>query len=119
MNLLKGRIEDTSGSPTFRLSPDIVLPLPRAFAGSTDSEAIYGIRPEYVTITEQGNGFPSQVVVVEPLGPETQITLSAGGHTIVAVSRARTSLQPDETVWIRPEIDHVRLFGLHGRRLAV
>jgi len=119
MNLLKGGIENASGSPTFRLGPDIVMPLPQAFAGAKDSEAVYGIRPEYVTITEQGTGFPAQVVVVEPLGSETQITLSAGGHTIVAVTRARTSLQPDETTWIRPEVEHVRLFGLDGRRLVV
>jgi multiple sugar transport system ATP-binding protein len=119
MNLLKGRIENASGSPAFRLSPGIVLPLPQAFAGSTDSEAIYGIRPEYVTITEPGTGLPAQVVVVEPLGSETQITLSAGSHTIVAVTRARTNLQPDEPIWVRPEMEHVRLFGLDGRRLVV
>ncbi|CAN7167921.1 ABC transporter ATP-binding protein [Rhizobium sp. LjRoot254] len=117
MNLLKGRIENAAGSAVFWLSPDVVLPLPQAFAASKDSEVIFGIRPEYVAITEPGTGFPAKVVVIEPLGSETQIVLSAGDHTIVVVTRARTTLEPDEVIWISPEVEHVRLFGSDGRRL--
>lgn len=117
MSLLKGRIEAEQASAAFRLSPDILLPLPREYSASAGTEAILGIRPEYVSISEPGTGFAAKVVVVEPLGSETQITLSAGDHAIVAMTRARSNLQPDETVWIQPQVEHVRLFGADGRRL--
>jgi multiple sugar transport system ATP-binding protein len=117
MNLLKGKIENAAGSAVFRMSPEIALPLPQKFAASGNAEAIYGIRPEYVTIAEQGTGFPARVIVVEPLGSETQVTMSVGDQTMVMVMRARTDLQPDQTVWIHPQAEQVRLFAADGKRL--
>jgi multiple sugar transport system ATP-binding protein len=67
----------------------------------------------------QGEGVPAKVVVVEPLGSETQVMFSIGGATVVAVIRERLGLQPDETVWIRPQVENVRLFSADdGRRIA-
>lgn len=117
MNLIKGRIESDAGVTAFRLSPDILLPLPPGSSVSPGTEATFGIRPEYLSISEPGNGFPAKVIVVEPLGSETQITLSAGGHTLVVMMRARSNLQPDETVWLRPQLEQIRLFGTDGRRI--
>ena len=118
MNLLKGRFDSTGGRSTFRTNDGIILPLFDGFPGPSGVEAIYGIRPEYFTISAESNGIPARVVVVEPLGSQTQLTATVGEQTIVTVFHERLEIQPDETIWLQPRTDRVCLFDASGRRMA-
>jgi multiple sugar transport system ATP-binding protein len=114
MNMLKGKVETVDGAPVFRIGPEAALPLP---AGDSSAAVIYGIRPEYLAISEPGRGIAADVVVVEPLGPEIQVTLSVGGQTLVAVFRERIDIKPDETIWLMPQASRACLFDASGKRI--
>lgn len=121
MNLLKGRFDKADGKAVFRLDANVVLPLAENFTAPEGSEAVYGIRPEYFTMGQfggqSGEGVPAKVIVVEPLGPETQVTASIGDKTIVTVFRERISVEPDDTIWLLPQADRVCLFDTAGKRI--
>jgi multiple sugar transport system ATP-binding protein len=117
MNLLRGRFDSTDGRAVFRLNDGIVLPLPVNASASQGTEAVYGIRPEYFTMGTPDDGVPAKVVVVEPLGPETQVTAKIGDKTVVSVFRERLTIEPDDAIWLKPNADRVCLFGTDGRRL--
>jgi multiple sugar transport system ATP-binding protein len=117
MNLLKGRIDNADGSLVFKSREGTVLPLPSGISLSPGTETVYGIRPEYFTLGPAGTGIAAKVVVVEPLGPETQVTAAVGDQTIVTVFRERINIEPDETVWLIPQAERVCLFDKAGKRL--
>jgi multiple sugar transport system ATP-binding protein len=117
MNLLNGKVETSSGNPIFRLGDEASLPMPNGQGSSLDKATVYGIRPEYLHLTEPGNGFAGKVIVVEPLGSETQVMVSVANQTVVAVFRERVRVQPDETIWLAPEVDRVCLFDESGHRV--
>jgi multiple sugar transport system ATP-binding protein len=117
MNLLRGRFDTADGKPVFRLASNAVLPLPEDFSAAAGTEAVYGIRPEYFAMGRSGEGVAAKVIVVEPLGPETQVTASVDDKTIVTVFRERVGIEPDDTIWLRPQADRVCLFDAAGRRI--
>ena len=102
----------------FSTDDGIVLPLPDSVSRPSGTEAIYGIRPEYFTMSPTGSGIPARIVVIEPLGPETQLTATVGGQTVVTMFHERISVQPDETIWLQPQADRVCLFDTAGRRMT-
>ncbi|MBM7044031.1 MULTISPECIES: ABC transporter ATP-binding protein [Rhizobium] len=118
MNLLKGRFDGDGGQPMFRMNDGTLLPLPDGVSRPSGTEAVYGIRPEYFTISPTGIGIPARVVVVEPLGPETQVTATVGEQTIVTVFHERLTIEPDDTIWLQPRAERVCLFDTNGRRLT-
>ena len=117
MNLLNGVVEGGADRAVFRLVGDAALPLPSAAAGSSGNISVYGIRPEYLRLTEQGKGFAAKVTVVEPLGSETQVTASVGDQTVVAMFRERVGIRPDDIIWLSPDVDRVCLFDGKGQRV--
>ncbi len=117
MNLLKGRLDVLNGAPGFRLGKDATLPIPSGAGPLPDTAEIYGVRPEYLGVAQPGNGIAAKVIVVEPLGSEIQVTMSVGDQTIVALFRDRINVQPDEIIWLTPQVDRVCLFDKNGLRL--
>jgi multiple sugar transport system ATP-binding protein len=69
---------------------------------------IYGVRPENLELA--ADGFPAEVVVVEPTGAETLVYFRFGGGDIVAVFRERHDFRPGQVVHLRPRPDQARLF---------
>jgi multiple sugar transport system ATP-binding protein len=43
--------------------------------------------------------------------------VSVANQTVVAVFRERVRVQPDETIWLAPEVDRVCLFDESGHRV--
>ena len=71
---------------------------------------IYGIRPEHLDLTDEDDGFPARVSVVEPTGSETLVFLRFGETEVVALFRDRHFFKPGETVRLRPRTDQTHLF---------
>ena len=118
MNLLKGTVETQNGAAVFRIAENATLPLPADPTISLEKATAYGIRPEYLGVVEQGQGFAAKVVVVEPLGSEIELILSVGEQTLVAVVRERINIQPDDVIWLAPQVDRACLFDASGVRLG-
>ena len=112
MNLLEGRIEGGA----FVTTGGLRLPLPAGHSGLSDRPAVYGLRPEHITLNDAG--VPVEVVVVEPTGSETLIVVKGGQTELDCLFRSRILPNPGETLRIQPDIAHVHLFDAEsGHRL--
>ena len=116
MNLLRGEIGGDT-TPSFQGAGGISLPLNGAAGAAKDTLVVLGIRPEHLKLSDQG--FPVEIVVVEPTGAELQIIgRTPGGENIVVNFRERHSFEPGETVRLAAEPGLIHLFnGETGQRL--
>jgi multiple sugar transport system ATP-binding protein len=107
MNILRGTVDGahvlTGGG--------VKLPLPKKHAARDGQKIAYGIRPEHLDI---GKGFPVQVTVTEPTGPEIHVYADAGGDEVCAVIRERVDISRGETVQLGPRLDKVHLFDIES-----
>ena len=103
MNLLEGRI---SGG---RVEVDgASLPLPAGTAADEGREVIYGIRPEHLSLADQG--LTGTVAVIEPTGSETHVIFRHSDHDITAVFRNRVGFAPGATITLAPDAAASHLF---------
>ncbi|HET7671103.1 MAG TPA: ATP-binding cassette domain-containing protein, partial [Burkholderiales bacterium] len=80
-------------------------PAPRAGEGQ---KVKYGIRPEHLEIAASGIG--AEVVVVEPMGAETELVVKVGDATLNVMSRGRSNAGPGERIFLAPKTEHAHLF---------
>jgi multiple sugar transport system ATP-binding protein len=83
-------------------------PIPHDYAGKSAS-ALYGIRPEHMSLGT--TGIPTEVAVVEPTGSETLVVLRAGGREVNCLSRGRTDLRPGDIAHLNIDTSKVHLFA--------
>jgi multiple sugar transport system ATP-binding protein len=113
MNFLHGRLEGEG----FLADGGLRLPLGAAPPASVGTRAIYGVRPEHFQLADEG--VPVEVVVVEPMGSETQVVVRAGGQDMICIFRERVTAKPGATIRVAPDPKLVHLFDEQsGRRLA-
>src|SRR3954447_6959342 len=114
MNFIKGRIDGQD----FLADGGLRLPLGTAPAAAAGKPAIYGVRPEHFRLVSDDAGVPVEVVVVEPMGSETQIVVRGGGQEMICVFRDRILPKPGEVIRIAPDSAATHLFDAEtGRRL--
>lgn len=76
-------------------------------------KAVYGIRPEHFALDE--SGVPAEILLVEPMGSETHVTVKLG---VTRVFRERVALSPGATIRVRTELANIHLFAADdGQRL--
>jgi len=115
MNFLKGTVR-SNGAAGFEGPNRITLPLQTAPTASDGQPALYGIRPEHLTIAD--DGAEAEIIVVEPTGSETQVFAKLGGEQVIAVLRERHQFSPGEKIRLKPNPSHVHLFDeATGKRL--
>lgn len=123
MNLLRGKIDRSSGRATFirrKLSMPIdgALDLP---APGFKSEIVLGVRPEFVGLapTDQ-TSVVGTVSLVEPRGPRAVITLNVLGERLEALVPSRDAPAVGDQVGLEIDPTTIVLFsGETGRRLVV
>ena len=93
------------------------LPLNGAAGAGKGTSIVVGVRPEHLKLSDQG--FPVEIIVVEPTGSEIQIIgRTPGGEDVVANFRDRHAFEPGQTVKLAAEPDLIHLFdGETGKRL--
>ena len=115
MNMFKGTIR-AGATPWFEAANGTKLPLARAPAGSDGLAAIYGIRPEHLTL---GGDLRTTVTVIEPTGAETQVLAKIAGEKILGVFRERVTTKPGEELAMSPDVSLVHLFDAKtGNRIS-
>jgi multiple sugar transport system ATP-binding protein len=82
------------GQPRINLLPA------NTFGHAPAKAAQIGLRPEHIAI---GDGQPATVRRVEHLGDQTRLHLTFGAHEIITLSDPHTSLNPGDSIAIRPE----------------
>jgi len=78
-----------------------------------------GIRAEDIAISAAAGDSSSdaRVIVVEPMGNETLLTLDYHGQRLVARVSADSRLEPGQTVWVHLPTERVLTFDRDGQRL--
>jgi multiple sugar transport system ATP-binding protein len=116
MNVVHGKLL-ANGHAAVVTPGGLSVPVGSAPPGSDGWPVTLGIRPEHISLDSEGT--PAKVLVVEPTGSETQVTLNAQGTELIAVFRERISASPGETIHVTADPRLVHLFdGEKGRRLV-
>ena len=102
-------------TPAFEAEDGTRLPLGSVPANSDGRKAIYGFRPEHLSL---GGPVKTEITVVEPTGSETQVVGRLAGQKIVGVFRERIAARPGEVLAVGPNLSSVHLFdAASGQRL--
>jgi len=117
MNLLPCRVD---GAHAMLGAQAIALSQALAARGAQAREPVFGIRPENITLQPHGAAEPieARVVLTEPLGAETLVTLEIGGHELVARCSASFARPPGASLPVYMDPAHMHLFdGSNGMAL--
>ena len=115
MNFVPGRI-GAADRPIFETEDGVALPLPDVSADSIGRPAIYGIRPEHLSL---GNlGVDAEIMVVEPTGSETLVHLRLGKQPLVWTFHERMTVGTGDHVQLMPDLASLHLFDAEsGERI--
>jgi len=76
----------------------------------------YGIRPVHFDFGQ--GGIEAEVVVVEPMGAETELVVKIGGQSLTIATHGRSSAAPGDRISLAPNAKHAHLFdAASGARL--
>src|SRR5947199_6315952 len=83
----------------------------------SDGQAVrYGIRPEHLQLGREG--VPAEVVVVEPMGHETELLVRINDIDLIVVMHGRSAHAPGERIFLAPQAANAHLFdAASGRRI--
>lgn len=113
MNFLPGRLE----GDVFRTESGLVLPRGSSWGAVEPQDAVYGMRPEHMQLSE--DGAEVEVVVVEPTGAETEAVVRHGSMQFNCLFRERLTIGSGDKIRIKPDPVTVHLFSKSdGRRLS-
>ncbi len=116
MNLIDGTAQ-TAG--TFTIDSGTSIPV-SGLSAHQASGLVLGVRPEHIEVVAAGSegAMAGQVVVTEPTGSETLVTLRVGKSDLLALFRSRIEVQPGDTIHVRVLPGKAHLFDkASGRRL--
>jgi len=110
MNFLPGVYRQAEGQARVEFPGGISVRAP-ASAGAQDGQpVVYGIRPEHIELAAADDGVPTEVVVVEPTGAETQVFTKLAGIEVSSVFRDRHAFRPGEMIRLQPDAMRAHLF---------
>jgi len=91
-------------------------PVPSGTSVQEGQSVKYGIRPVHFDLGT--GGITGEVVVVEPMGSETELVVKVGDQSLVIVTHGRSSAGPGDKLSLAPNAKHAHLFDVaSGLRL--
>jgi multiple sugar transport system ATP-binding protein len=127
MNFLTGRIVGADGRAVFRADAGFAVPLDRPaaqmLADCQDCPVVLGVRPEHVTFPDKDVGADvpiyAEVDLVEPLGAETCVYVTAHGSTLVGRADSHRTFRSGQPVAVTLTPGRLHFFDPEtGRALA-
>ena len=113
MNFVKG----TLNGGVFKSATGLTLPVAKAPPASDGRPVVLGVRPEHLVAAPDGAAV--DVVVVEPMGSETQIVAKSGDHELICLFRNRIMPNPGDKISVGCDPKLVHLFDPDsGKTLA-
>ena len=95
MNFIPGTLHADNG-PRLELANGASIRIARLPKGTDGRKVVFGIRPEDIRLTE--NGDAAKLIVVEPTGSETLLAIDFAGQELTCLLRERASVQPGQDV---------------------
>jgi multiple sugar transport system ATP-binding protein len=115
MNFLEGTLHSQDG-PRLVLAGGQSVPLYRMPDGSEGRKVVFGIRPEEIRIA--GDGVDARLIVVEPTGSETLLSIDFACQELTCLLRHRASLAPEQEVKLSFASESIHFFDPEtGERL--
>ena len=114
-----GKIALDAGFFTYTLSPDLGEIVRKQVTGS---EAVIGIRPEHMRLSEEkkpDSVFQADVYVIEPMGSNIIVDLKAGDYLLKAVIPAGIELRFREKVWVSFDPNRFHVFDAKTERALI
>jgi multiple sugar transport system ATP-binding protein len=116
MNLLHARV---TADRQIQLADGSVVATRTLPAELTGKDVVFGIRPEHIRVASEA-GLPAEVLLIEPTGSETHLTLRLGGQEIVAVMNDRVNAVAGQTIKLSLASDRAHIFdGVSGQRIDI
>jgi multiple sugar transport system ATP-binding protein len=81
---------------------------PMTARGAEGQQVKYGIRPEH--LEPASSGIPAEIIVVEPMGAETELLVKIADVTLTVMTRGRSNAGPGERIFLAPQASQVHLF---------
>ena len=107
MNFIEGTLRSQDG-PKLELAAGQSISLSRMPAGSDGRRVVFGIRPEEIRIAAEGAD--ARLIVVEPTGSETLLSIDFAGLELTCLLRQRASLSPGQDVKLSFASESVHFF---------
>ena len=119
MNLVNGTLRRSNGRAYVEASGGVRWPIIRG--PGTDGQAVMlGVRPEHLAIAEaSGDTVAGEIIVVEPMGAETELLIKAGDEQVTLMTNGRPNVNPGERVGLVLDPAAIHLFDQKtGQRLG-
>src|SRR2546422_2973999 len=100
MNIVNGTLRRANGAAYVEADGGVRWPVGHA-AGSDGQAVAYGVRPEHLTLGAGADAVPGEIVVVEPMGAETELLVQAGAATIVLMTHGPPAVNPGDQGLLR------------------
>ena len=118
MNLVKGIIKKESTDTFIRFEDGLLIPVPdkEGTKLAHDQNVIFGLRAEEITPVNTHTQVPekwrfkAKVMVVEPLGNETQLHVDIKGIKVLSRSEGRKIVMANEEINLGMNLDEMHLF---------
>jgi multiple sugar transport system ATP-binding protein len=119
MNIVNGTLRLANGNTFVEAAGGMRWPI-SARAGADGQPVTLGVRPEHLTLASAaGDGVHGEVIVVEPMGAETELLIQAGDAKVVLMTSGRPTVAPGERIGLTLDPSTVHLFDQKsGQRLA-
>ena len=116
MNLIAGTAEKAG---VFVTAAGVAIDVP-GLAAHGGRALVLGIRPEHLELVsaDTPGRISGQVVVIEPTGSETQVSLRVGKDDLLALFHSRIETSPGDELHVRPMAGALHLFDqASGKRI--
>ncbi|MCO8267212.1 ABC transporter ATP-binding protein [Haloferax sp. AB510] len=118
-NLVECTVERTASGITFASDFCRIPATDEQAAEVQDGQTVvYGIRPEYLSMCDDGGHFTARLDVVEPLGDRDAIHLTSGDTSLSAVTPQGEVSRDRDEVSVVMQTDEAWLFDEHGERIV-
>ncbi len=109
MNFLNGTVQKENGSLFLDIEGEH-LPVPGRLASMAGQKIMLGLRAENITASGSATpqGFPTKVMVVEPLGSHLLLTTKLGSQSLKVTTAADFPTGPNQPLWISPDWNKAR-----------
>ena len=119
MNIVNGTLRRSNGRAYVEAKGGVRWPVDRS-AGTDGQPVMFGVRPEHLQIAAAADdNVMGEIIVVEPMGAETELLIKAGDEQITLMTTGRPNVNPGERVGLMPDPGAIHLFDQKtGQRLA-
>ena len=119
MNMLPGHLRRRDGKVSVEFPGGADIELRATPSGEDGTPVLYGIRPEDFELSDEHDGLPLTVDMVEMTGREVEFFGMLDGVRICVLLHERRRVRRGDTVWLRPDGARAHLFQADTGRSLV